>query len=110
MNMKAEINQSNGFVEVLVSGEIDAYTAPRLREMVYPLANQEQVEMVINLSGVSFMDSTGLGMLVGLFKTVKVHRGTFKIMGLSTRLKKLFDITGLTEIIQISSIAKDGEQ
>lgn len=109
MNINVKINQSIDCIEVLVSGEIDAFTAPRLREMVTPLANQDHVQMVIDLSGVSFMDSTGLGVVVGLFKTVKVHNGTFKIVGLSSRLKRLFDITGLTEIIQISSIAKDGE-
>ena len=108
--MNIEINQANSCIEVLVSGEIDVYTAPRLKEVVYPLANQDKVEVVINLSGVSFMDSTGLGVLVGLFKTVKLHNGQFKIIGLSNRLKRLFDITGLAEIIQISSIAKDGEK
>lgn len=110
MNMNVEIKQSNSCIEVLVSGEIDAYTAPRLKDVISPLANQEQVEMVINLSGVSFMDSTGLGMLVGLFKTVKSHNGKFTILGLSHRLRRLFDITGLAEIIRISSFAKDGEQ
>jgi len=108
--MNIEITQANSCIEVLVSGEIDVYTAPRLKEVVYPLASQDQVEMVINLSGVSFMDSTGLGVLVGLFKAVKSHNGKFKIIGLSNRLKRLFDITGLAEIIQISSIAKDEEK
>ncbi len=108
--MSIEIIQANSCIEVLVSGEIDVYTAPRLKEVVYPHARQDQVEMVINLSGVSFMDSTGLGVLVGLFKTVKLHNGNFKIIGLSNRLKRLFDITGLAEIIQISSIAKDEEK
>ena len=108
--MNVEINQSNTCIEVLISGEIDAYTAPRLKEAVYPLANQDQVEVVINLSGVSFMDSTGLGVLVGLFKTVKLHNGQFILIGLSNRLKRLFDITGLAEIIQISSVAKDGDK
>ena len=54
--MNIEITQANSCIEVLVSGEIDVYTAPRLKEVVYPLASQDQVEMVINLSGVSFMD------------------------------------------------------
>ena len=108
--MNVEINQSNSRIEVLVSGEIDAYTAPQLKEAVYPLANQEQVDMVINLSEVSFMDSTGLGIVVGLFKVVKSHNGKFIIIGLSNRLKRLFAITGLAEIIQISSGAKDGER
>lgn len=110
MNMNVEINQSNSCIEVLVSGEIDAYTTPRLKDVISPLANQEQVEMVIDLSGVSFIDSTGLGMLVCLFKTVKSNNGKFTIIGLSNRLRRLFDITGLADIIQISSIAKDGEQ
>ena len=105
-----DINQVNSCIEVLVSGEIDVYTASRLKEVVNPLASQDHVEMVINLSGVSFMDSTGLGVLVGLFKTVKSHNGKFQIIGLSNRLKRLFDITGLAEIIQISSIAKDEEK
>jgi len=110
MNVNVKINQSDSCIEVLVSGEIDAYTAPQIREMVYPLTNQEHVDMVINLSEVSYMDSTGLGMFVGLFKAVKSNNGKFKMIGLSRRLKRLFDITGLAEIIQISSVAKDGER
>ena len=54
------------------------------------------------------MDSTGLGVIVGVFKSVRAHNGEFKLVGLSDRLKRLFDITGLADIIDINSEIEGG--
>lgn len=110
MNIKIDVNQVDTNIVVKVKGEIDAYTAPKLRETLFPLAEQDSVNMTVDLSGVAYMDSTGLGVFVGLFKSVRTHHGEFKIVGLSERLRRLFDITGLAEIIHITSDTKGGIQ
>ncbi len=108
MNIKIDVEQRENNIEASVQGEIDAYTTPKLREQLLPLAEQKFVHMTIDLSGVEYMDSTGLGVFVGLFKTVRGNEGEFRLVGLSDRLTRLFDITGLADIINISSDAKGG--
>ncbi|CAH0347184.1 anti-sigma factor antagonist [Bacillus sp. CECT 9360] len=108
MNITIDVQDINSKVEVEVKGEIDAFTAPKLRETLFPLSEQENISMVVNLAEVSYMDSTGLGVFVGLFKSVRAHNGEFKLVGLSERLRRLFDITGLADIIDIKSDAEGG--
>ncbi|WP_080848787.1 anti-sigma factor antagonist [Cytobacillus gottheilii] len=110
MNISIDVKENEKLVEIKVSGEIDAYTAPKLRENLFPLAEKEGVQMVVNLSDVSYMDSTGLGVFVGVFKNVRANNGEFKIVGLSERLKRLFEITGLADIIDINSQIEGGVQ
>ena len=108
MNITIDVKDINSSVEVQVKGEIDAYTAPKLRETLFPLSEQANVSMVVDLTEVSYMDSTGLGVFVGLFKSVRAHNGEFRLIGLSERLRRLFDITGLADIIDIKSHAEGG--
>lgn len=104
MNIKLDITESDDRVAVDVTGEIDVYTAPKLRETLFPLSERNGVNMIIDLSGVEYMDSTGLGVFVGTFKNVRSSNGEFQLVGLSDRLKRLFEITGLADIMNISQI------
>ncbi|MBD1382142.1 anti-sigma factor antagonist [Metabacillus arenae] len=110
MNIKIDVNRLGENTEVFVAGEIDAYTAPKLREELVPLVDGSKPSLVINLKGVSYMDSTGLGVLVGLFKTVRKNDGDMKLTELSPRLERLFSITGLNDIINISAKSEGGVQ
>lgn len=103
MNISIDVKEKDNLIEVGVSGEIDAYTAPKLRETIFPLSEKSGVKMVVNLSGVVYMDSTGLGVIVGVFKNIRSNHGEFQLTGLSDRLKRLFDITGLADIININN-------
>ncbi|PLR95567.1 anti-sigma factor antagonist [Bacillus sp. T33-2] len=110
MNISIDVNETENYTEVSVSGEIDAYTAPKLRETLFPMSEKEGVKIVVDLTGVSYMDSTGLGVFVGVFKNVRAQNGEFKIVGLSDRLQRLFEITGLADIIDINSQIEGGVQ
>lgn len=110
MNINIEVNELDHIFEVKVQGEIDVYTAPKLREIVFPLSEKENANVIIDLSGVSYMDSTGLGVIVGVFKSIRAHHGELKLSGLSERLKRLFDITGLADILDINSQIEGGVQ
>ncbi|MGG0717826.1 anti-sigma factor antagonist [Robertmurraya massiliosenegalensis] len=103
MNINIEVVEYDSALEVNLGGEIDAYTAPQLRETLFPLSEKEQVKMVVDLTDVSYMDSTGLGVFVGVFKNIRSKHGELKLIGLSRRLKRLFEITGLAEIMDINS-------
>lgn len=108
MNITIDVKEMEQQITVRIAGEIDAYTAPKLRETVFPYTEKEKVNVVIDLSEVSYMDSTGLGVFVGLFKSLNANGGTLQLIGLSERLRRLFDITGLADIMNINSEVEGG--
>jgi len=110
MNLNVDINNIGDQTIVSVAGEIDAYTAPKLREAISPLAEDSKPNITINLKDVSYMDSTGLGVFVGLLKSVRKNNGQLNLVELSDRLERLFTITGLSDIIDISSKSEGGVQ
>lgn len=102
--MKVNIEKQPDDKEIFVSvtGEIDAYTAPMLREELLPLTEGKNKVITVNLKDVSYMDSTGLGVFVGLFKQLNNNGGELKLVELSDRLKRLFKITGLSNVMKIT--------
>jgi len=89
-------------IEVIdVQGEIDMYTPPRLRELLIDLVSTGSYQLVVNLDKVGFLDSTGLGVLVGGLKRVRAHDGSLDLVCTQQRILKIFRITGLTEVFGI---------
>jgi len=86
---------------VVVGGEIDVYTAPKLREQLIDLVSSGQYHLVVDMEGVEFLDSTGLGVLVGALKRVRAHEGSLLLVCTQERLLKIFRITGLAKVFPI---------
>lgn len=86
---------------VVVTGEIDVYTAPKLREQLVDLVNGGSYHLVVDMEGVDFLDSTGLGVLVGGLKRVRAHEGSLQLVCTQERILKIFRITGLTKVFSI---------
>ena len=86
---------------VVVGGEIDVYTAPKLREQLIDLVSSGQYHLVVDMEGVEFLDSTGLGVLVGGLKRVRTHNGSLQLVCSQERVLKVFRITGLTKVFAI---------
>jgi anti-sigma B factor antagonist len=105
MELTFEITEqvTGGVPVVTVVGEIDVATAPTLAEH---LAVHEQAGasvVVVDLLGVSFLDSTALGVLVGSFKRLGESGGTLKLVIAEPRILKVFEITDLIRVFPISS-------
>ncbi|GAA0602835.1 MULTISPECIES: STAS domain-containing protein [Sporichthya] len=86
---------------VAVGGEIDVYTAPKLREQLVDLVNAGRYHLIVDMEGVEFLDSTGLGVLVGGLKRVRAHDGSLRLVCTQERILKIFRITGLTKVFPI---------
>jgi anti-sigma B factor antagonist len=86
---------------VTVGGEIDVYTAPKLRDKITELVNAGQHTLVVDMEKVEFLDSTGLGVLVGGLKKVRAHAGSMELVCSQDRLLKIFRITGLAKVFTI---------
>ena len=86
---------------VSVGGEIDVYTAPKLREQIVALVEEGHYHLVVDMEDVEFLDSTGLGVLVGGLKRVRAHDGSLRLVCTQERILKIFRITGLTKVFPI---------
>ena len=89
-------------IEVIdVAGTIDISTAPRLRELLIDLVSTDNYQLIVNMDQVEFLDSTGLGVLVGGLKRVRAHDGSLDLVCTQERILKIFRITGLTKVFGI---------
>lgn len=84
-----------------VGGEVDVYTAPKLREKLVELVGDGHHHLVIDMTKVEFLDSTGLGVLVGGLKRVRANEGSLALVCDQERILKIFRITGLTKVFPI---------
>jgi anti-sigma B factor antagonist len=86
-----------------VAGEVDVYTAPALRDRIADLLDKGQQRLVIDLGGVEFLDSTGLGVLVAGLNRAREVGGSLSLVCPQERVLKLFRITGLDEVFTVHS-------
>jgi anti-sigma B factor antagonist len=75
MDLGLDVSERDGYTVLAVRGEVDVYTAPRFRERLIELVSEGKHRIIIDLEGVDFLDSTGLGVLVGGLKRLRSHDG-----------------------------------
>jgi anti-sigma B factor antagonist len=92
---------SDGTAVVVISGEVDVYTAPQLRDCLRRIDADDADRVVLDLSAMTFIDSTGLGVIVGAVKRLRENGGTLTLRAPSKSTRKVLDITGLAQIIDI---------
>lgn len=97
-----------------VGGEVDVYTAPRLRERLVELMDNGARKVIVDLAMVEFLDSTGLGVLVGAHKRLKAAGGRLALVCTREPLLKIFRITALDQVfpifVSVQAAAADGVQ
>lgn len=87
---------------VEVAGEIELANTPRLREILgracEPIDNRAP-QVIVEMSGVSFIDSSGVGVLVGALKRARAQGGTLVLVGCGVRVRRVFEIAGLLDAL-----------
>lgn len=96
--MNIAVQEGRKSFHIFVAGEIDVYTAGELKQQLLPLTRAHDV--VLDLNGTSYMDSTALGVIIAALKAAAQNDHLFQIVGLTPRVERLFRITGLTNILQ----------
>jgi anti-sigma B factor antagonist len=91
----------DGLTVVTVTGEIDVYSAPALRGKFAELADEGKYRLVVDLEQVKFLDSTGLGVLIGGLKRVRLCDGFLDLVCTRERILMIFRLTGLTNVFTI---------
>jgi anti-sigma B factor antagonist len=102
VDIKVNVREAHGQTYVVdLNGEIDVYTSPKVKDAIGDLIDKGHYNLVINLEKVRYIDSTGLGVLIGGLKRVREHGGTVNLVCTNPQIKKIFDITGLVKIFGI---------
>jgi anti-sigma B factor antagonist len=104
--VELSVSSDGGVPIVAVSGEVDVYSAPALRDGLADLLQQGK-SVVVDLSQVGFLDSTGLGALVAARTTASEHGAGLPLVCTHQRILKLFTITGLDGVFQIFDSVPD---
>ena len=102
MNLNIETVTHDEYYEVIVAGELDVYTVPELEEVLMPMRQEGTHDIHVNVTNVSYMDSTGLGLFVGTLKALNPNHKELYILGVSDRIGRLFDITGLKDLMHVN--------
>lgn len=88
-------------VEVFISGEVDIYTSQSLKDRLYEIVGLYKLDLIIDCSNLNYIDSTGLGIMVGALKRAKLNGNDIYLENLKDSIKKLFLITGLDKLFII---------
>ena len=107
VDLSLETRHEDGNTIIEVGGEIDVYTAPKLRDKITELVGNGNYHLVIDMEKVDFLDSTGLGVLVGGLKKVRAHDGSMRLICNQELLLKIFRITGLAKVFVIHGSQAD---
>lgn len=96
-----EFAEFGGWSILRAVGEIDMATAPRLRQHVQTITAPQPDGLILDLDRVDFIDSTGLGVLVGAAKRMRVSGGAMRIVCSQSHLNELFELTRLNEVFDL---------
>ncbi|TDT71502.1 anti-sigma B factor antagonist [Hypnocyclicus thermotrophus] len=94
-----DINES--IKKIDIQGEIDVYTSIDLKLELNNLVDNGSHKLIIDLENVTYMDSSGLGVLVALLKRIKTEEGQLKLLNLPPSVAKIFELTRLTKFFEI---------
>jgi anti-sigma B factor antagonist len=96
-----EHSTENDLTVVTVHGEIDVFTSPGLRETLLDLIDGGALHLLIDLGDVTFLDSTGLGVLVGAYHRLRARSGTMAFACATDRVQRVFRVTQLSKIFTL---------
>ncbi|MFQ3548828.1 MAG: STAS domain-containing protein [Armatimonadota bacterium] len=86
---------------ISVSGELDIYTAPDFKAKLQEVLSEDKKNLIIDYTSLNYLDSTALGILVGVLKRTREAGKELALVCPSPRVKRLFQLTGLDDVFEI---------
>jgi len=100
---------SQGDIQVLeLSGELDYHSSPELREKLSELTAKQAPKILVNLSGIDYMDSSGIATFVEAFQKTKRYQGRLILAELTATVRGVFEIAKLDSIFEIAPTVAEG--
>lgn len=108
MQVKADFKQVRNTLVVRISGELDMLVTDQLRQEIdYRLDSNSINTLVLNLEKVSFIDSSGLGLIIGRYKKVSAQQGRIYIVGACPPVEKILHFSGINKLVPLYRSEKD---
>ena len=105
-----KFSQKDKTLYINLEGEIDHHSAQGLREKIDAAFEPTDCRRIIfDFGGVTFMDSSGIGMIIGRYKNAKLRGGTVAIAGMNPEIGRIFQISGLAKIIDAYGSVEEAE-
>ncbi|MBA9027266.1 MULTISPECIES: anti-sigma F factor antagonist [Bacillaceae] len=102
MSLIIEIETKNQVLCIRLRGELDHHTAVELKQQAESVLEKQEIKhIVLNLKELTFMDSSGLGVILGRYNQIKKNDGEMVVCAISPSIKRLFDMSGLFKIIKL---------
>mgnify|MGYP004692412473 FL=1 len=84
--------------------ELDHHVASSIREEIDDILMTRSVKnIVFDFENINFMDSSGIGVIIGRYKKISSEKGTVSVININSRVKKVFDLSGMNKIIKVYS-------
>ena len=110
MELGIRTDRDGSIATVTLEGEVDVYTAPRLKEELVTLLDGGCTSIIVDLEKVAFIDSSGLGVLVGALRRAREKDGVVRLVCTRDSVLKIFRITGLDKVFPIFSDAAEARE
>jgi anti-sigma B factor antagonist len=105
--MEIEIKDYQGMKVMALSGEIDMYTSPALREEMMGLIDKRVTPLLVDFKGVPYIDSSGIATFVEGLKRMMSYGGRLKLIGLLEGVKEIFSFSKLDKVFEIYGSFED---
>lgn len=86
---------------IRLSGELDIHSAPDFKDEVLKIINDGYTNIIIDLDELNFLDSRGLGVFIGISRSIKEKNGNFKLICANQPILKIFQRTGLVDVFNL---------
>lgn len=106
-NAVKEIRRMAEGTVVQLAGDVDMHRAPALHAALVELAGAQPKRLVLDLTEVSYIDSSGVGTLVEVYRRVNAYKGTMALVGLNARVRGVFEITRLDKFFTIGATVQE---
>lgn len=101
IKINSMLDTTNNSWEVSLGGELDVSTADELKKELHNLVDEKNIDMRLNLENLDYIDSTGLGVIIGILKRLKIESKEVYIEKPKNNVRKIFSITGLDKIFKL---------
>ena len=107
MDVNVRASELGPWVVARIDGDVDVATAPRVREQLISLLSDRSALLVVDLDGVGFLDSTGLGVIVGVLKRARTLGGDVRLVCTQPSVRRVFEITALDRTMPLAASAEE---
>jgi anti-sigma B factor antagonist len=101
LEISKRFDEEKSLWDIQLVGDVDIQSSSHLKEEINGMLNQVETDLTIDCANLSYIDSTGLGVLIGVLKRVKLVEKEITIVNAQNNIKKLLNITGLDKIFKI---------